>query len=54
MGQVVSFRLSYFEVWLLSKLQDVCKGSQDKNTHEARIIKNVLDQKIGSNKGLVH
>ena len=30
---------------MLSKLQDEDKESQDKNTHEAKIVKNVVDQK---------
>ena len=42
MGQVDFFGSKYFEFWLLSELQNACKESQDKNTHEARIVKIML------------
>ena len=41
----VFFCSRYFEFWLLSKLQDVGKVSQDKNEPKGRIVKNVVDQK---------
>jgi hypothetical protein len=45
MGQVVFLYSGSFEFLLPSKLQDPSKQSQDKNTLEARIVKNVVDQK---------
>ena len=47
MGQVVFICSRYFEFWMLSKLQDATKDSQDKNTPKTRII--IKTQKTSSN-----
>jgi hypothetical protein len=49
MSHVAFICSKYFEFSLLLEQQIASKESQDQNTPKTRIVKNVVDQKNGSN-----